>query len=244
MLITENELRNIIREILLERNQPNLLKKALPYDLLIADINSDKMSHIYEDFQNSNLIDSFIDASTGSADVAYDIDGSVENNAEALSESQFSLIKLKKNNKVIKHLRDNYSFNFRNCNLSDSKPIFCIPVKALGGDNSIIRNPLEASKAVSEILKNQAIEDLEGWNWAAHDFHHGETAIDTDGDTFLDDSKISDYRLRDYNAPQTGYEYMDRHANFNVYGRYRGYGPKPTIKDYWMKLIGFYFISR
>ena len=65
MLITENELRIIIREILLERNQPNLLKKQLPYDLLIANLNSRIISEIYRDFQNKTLIDSFIDASTG-----------------------------------------------------------------------------------------------------------------------------------------------------------------------------------
>ena len=84
MLITENELRIIIREILLERNQPNLLKKQLPYDLLIANLNSRIISEIYRDFQNKTLIDSFIDASTGSADVSYDNLDSLEEKAASL----------------------------------------------------------------------------------------------------------------------------------------------------------------
>jgi len=241
MLITENELRIIIREILLERNQPNLLKKQLPYDLLIANLNSRIISEIYRDFQNKTLIDSFIDASTGSADVGYDDLDSLEEKAAALNESQFSLIKLKKNNKVIKHLKNIFGFNFANCNLNDNKPIFCIPANSLRGDSSNITSPALANKKISDLLKNQAIKDLEDWNWAAHDFHHGEIALATDGDQFIDSSKISGDRLIDYDAPRTGYEYMDSHANFNIYGSYKGYGPKPTIRDYWMKLIGFYF---
>ena len=47
MRITENRLRRYIKEILiLERNQPSLLKKELPYDLLIANLNPRIISKI------------------------------------------------------------------------------------------------------------------------------------------------------------------------------------------------------
>lgn len=231
-------LEKYIREVIIisERNQPNLLKKSYPYDLLIANINEKTMGEIYEDFQDSTLIDSFIDVSTGSADVGYDINNSVEENVEAISDCRFTLIKLKKNVDVITHLKDYYSFNFSNCNLSDNKPIFCVPASALStGDNSNILSQAENFKRINKLVKDQAIKDLESWNWAAHDFHHGETAIATSGDTFIDTRKIGS-GLPAYDSPQTGYEYMD--ANTADLGR----GSKPKkIRDYWMTLIGFYF---
>ena len=239
-------LRRYIKEVITisERNQPNLLKKSLPYDLLIADINNITMSRIYVDFQNSNLIDSFIDASTGSADVSYDDNSSIEENSNALLDSSFSLIKLKKNKNTIKHLKNNYSFNFKNCNLNDRKPILCAPVNAFGGDNSAHVSAINNAEFVEkkeELIKNQTIKDLEDWNWAAHDLHHGETAISTDGDRFIDTNSISSTNLPNYNAPQTGIEYMDKHAPSLYQWPHGETNRGAKIRDYWLTLIGFYF---
>ena len=234
MRLLEKYIREVV--IISERNQPNLLKKSYPYDLLIANINSETMGEIYKDFQDRTLKDSFVDVSTGNADVSYDIKNSVEANVEVISDCRFSLIKLKKNSKVITHLKDYYEFDFSNCNLSDNKPIFCVPAGALSiGDNSNMLSQAEYHRRVNKLVKDQAIEDLESWNWAAHDFHHGETAIATGGIDFIDTHKISGGHLSDYRAPLTGYEYMDGHTT--DWGR----GSKPKIRDYWMALIGFYF---
>ena len=234
-MLLEKYIREILR--ITERNQPNLLKKSYPYDLLIANINEKTMGEIYEDFQDSTLIDSFIDVSTGSADVGYDIENSVEENVEAISDCRFTLIKLKKNVDVITHLKDYYEFNFSNCNLSDNKPIFCVPARALSiGDNSNMLSQSEYFRRINKLVKDQAIKDLESWNWAAHDFHHGETAINKGGDEFIDTGRIQGSGLPRYDSPQTGYEYMD--VDNEDWGR----GSKPKkVRDYWMTLIGFYF---
>lgn len=243
MRITESRLRRVIRSVILrERNQPNLLKKSYPYDLLLANLNSVVMSEIYEDFRDEDLKDNFISASTGSADYIYNIENDVEENIEALKFSEFSLLELKKNDEVITHLEDYYEFNFSNCNVKDSKPIFCLPVSKLTGDFLSKKNSQDKiRKKVSNLLKNQVIEELEDWNWAAHDFHHGEVAIETDGDTFLDTYRVSSDGLVNYESPRTGYEYMDKHAE-SLPDYYRGQGiDKPKIRDYWLTLIGFYF---
>ena len=235
-------LKNYIKEMLiLERNQPNLLKKQLPHDLLIANLNPRIISEIYKDFQNKDLIDSFIDAFTGSTDVSYDDSDSIEEKVAALRESQFSLVKLKKNNKTIKHLKNRFGFNFDNCNLNDNKSIFCIPANILRGDNQNITSLASDNNKISDLLKNQAIKDIEDWNWAAHDFHHGEIAIATDGDKFIDDSRISSTRLSNYSAPQTGYSYMDLHAPSRYKWPHGTTNKGEKIRDYWMTLIGFYF---
>lgn len=243
MRITESRLRRIIRSVLLqERNQPNLLKKSYPYDLLIANLNSEVMSEIYEDFQDDDLVDNFISASTGSADYSYSVANDVEENVAALRSSEFSLLELKKSEEVITHLEDYYEFNFSNCNVRDSKPIFCLAVNKLTGDfTSKLNSPDKFRKKVSNLLKNQIIRELEDWNWAAHDFHHGEVAIETDDDSFLDPSRVSSIGLTDYESPQTGYEYMDKHAESLPHYFQIGIGDKPKVKDYWLTLIGFYF---
>ena len=54
MRLLEKYIREVV--IISERNQPNLLKKSYPYDLLIANINSETMGEIYKDFQECNSI--------------------------------------------------------------------------------------------------------------------------------------------------------------------------------------------
>lgn len=230
-------LKKYIKEVLMinERNQPGLLKKSFDYDLLIADLTPKKMAAIYKNFQDDSLIDNFITAKTGSPDVRYDSSNSVEANIDALEESRFSLIKLKKNETVIKYLRDYFKFNFSNCNLSDNAPILCMPADSLGGENGAIIYTMKRDKKKEDLLKNQAIKELEDWNWAAHDFHHGETMIRTDGGENRDESRIMGKKGPYYFSSQkTGYEYMDRHASNSP-------GKSGIIDDYWLTLIGFYF---
>lgn len=222
------------RNLISERNQPHLVKKPYPYDLLIADLSPKVAAKIYKDFQDerlsSNLI--FFDAVV-MGEGFNDNDFSPEENYQLFLDANFSIIQLKKNKLVIDYLKNNFNFNFNNCNLNDSKPILCVPARSLMGDTSNAHKISQDS--LRKMIKDQTIENLEQWNWAAHDFHHGETALNTLGDTFIDKSKISNIDLPAYESPLTGYEYMDKHSSYSHYDQ------KSKIKDYWLTLIGLYF---
>ena len=243
-LIREVLKEHMKEEIVLERNQPNLLKKSLPYDLLIANISKKTMAKIYSDFSDKSLANNFINANIGSPDLEYDPAASKEDNYNAFLESGFSLIELKKNSKVTNRLTHYYNFDFSNCNLNDDKPILCTPVDGFLGDNSNYNaslNNLSVNQKKEDMIKNQVIKDLEGWNWAAHDFHHGETAMYSSGGDFIDTSRISGRGLPDYEAPQTGYEYMDSHAPYRYRWPHGESNQGEKISNYWLALIGFYF---
>ena len=243
-------LEKYIREVLIisERNQPKLLKKSIDGDLLIANITSESLSNIYLEFQSPDLVDSFVKCD---ADRSNSLNNakSIEEKVNTIKRSRFSIIELLKNDKVIAHLKDNHNFNFSNCNVEDNKPIFCIPANALMGDNTASINRGNLNKKQSKLIKNQSIEDPEDWNWAAHDLHHGEISINTDGKKFLDTAKISTTGLEKTSSDKTRYEYMDRYfsginrlkSSSAPLGRRILRKKKEEIKDFWLIVIGFYF---
>ena len=230
-------LKSYIREVLMmnERNQLGLLKKPFSYDLLIADLSSTVMAEIYEDFQSDDLKDSFVSMSSSSAETSFNF-GDV-NKFEEIIDANQSLIVLKKNEVVIEHLNSDYSFDFSNCDLSDSAPLLCVPAISLLGDVAS-GSSVEAESIIKiEMLKNQKIKDPEGWNWAAHDLHHGETSMATQVDTNINTGRISKKALPSYRAPKTDHAYMDAHASKTM-GRY---SVSEGIPDYWLVVIGYYF---
>ena len=84
------------------------------------------------------------------------------------------------------------------------------------------------------LRENLKFIELDDWNWAAHDYHHGEVRIDTKGKEFIDISKIGGKDTKriitGYKGPKnTGYEYMDKKQSLVV------------SDEYWLKVIGLYF---
>tara|TARA_Y100000592_G_C5464044_1_gene315644 strand:+ start:46 stop:1035 length:990 start_codon:yes stop_codon:yes gene_type:complete len=240
-MLLEKYIKEVVKSVIYERNQPNLLKKLLNSDLLIVDLNSKTMSEIYSAFHSKYLKDSFISVSSssdGGSSESYDKNLSVEENKEIISENRFTLIKLKKNEKTVDYLENNFNFDFSNCS-DDNKPIFCIPVSALSGDNSSSVNKKSWLLKKDMILRNQAIEELEDWNWATHDLHHGETGIATKGDIFIDPGSIENkVGLTYYNAPLSGYDYLDNQSREITN---KSDKKENVISNYWLKIIGLYF---
>lgn len=227
-----------------ERNMSKLLKKPFDYDLLIASLSQNKLASLYKTFQEESLKDCFVSVTLNSggyqkvsitnSDKKDDIYKKIRDHGKVTT------LVLKKNKKTINKLKENpYNFNFKNCNLKDNKPILCITTQ-LGDSFQLAQysfgsdeDKKKEKERVLNQLEHQKFTELDDWNWAAHDFHHGEVRIDTKGEEFIDVSRIAgkdSERLKSkYKPSLSGYDFMDKRQTTVI------------TDEYWLKVIGLYF---
>jgi hypothetical protein len=191
-----------IRHALVERNFGKHFKNPFDFDLLVYDhiSNNEKASphNIYSFFINNKneslkkeILDVKINKSkkSGGTQINKDKDNK-EDIVNSLEESNFSILALKKSERVIDVLKEEFGFNFSNCNIKDNNPILCINT-SIGEDTD-----REDNKKASNRRKqadSQKIKDKD-FNWLLHDMHHHEVEIESLNKKDIDYSKIfSDY---------------------------------------------------
>jgi len=245
MLTGELKLRRLIREfILFEKNQQEHFKKPLDCEIVIAQIDQEKMCEIYDYFNDNSIEDKDIlniSASDEGADrfEEISIDSDSEEVKDAFKNSRYSSIELKKSDSVIEALTSVFKFNFKNCDLSENCAIVCVKPQP-GNFDKFTGISFDSSDNYKSQIKNQKFEDLDEMNWFLHDLHHHQSGIESSGYDNLSSKAIAGEEgvkkiKNKYNVDKSGKEGIASHIkDKSALYRYDSSG-------YWIEVIGLFF---
>ena len=194
-MLLENYIKETLKNIVVERNFKKHFKKPFDYDLVMFDNKKSIPHDIYLHFKDDevlwkNVLDIKVDNNSEKKDNSRvnkeDEEDIVRN---SLMISRFSSIELKKNKEVIQELEKEFGFNFKNCNLSDNKPILCIN-GALG--DFLKGRDRKKAKYGEKQAHYQDFQSNEDINWFLHDEHHHDAQISSDSKDQIHRRKVSD----------------------------------------------------